>query len=270
MYPRFFLTNSGFCFIVFLNKNSKKPVSDCIGSPERKNPMNSVTEELLHFGLTRQEAPLYLALLAHGELSGYEAAKRTGISRSNTYTALAGLVEKGAAYIMEENVTRYTAVSFAEFSGNVIRRLQTKQESLLPRMPERQTQQQGYMTIRGTEQIMDKLVNLILETRQRLYISVPPAILTQVLPYLRRQIQEEKKVVILSHAPCPLEDAVVYVTAKENDQIRLIVDSVKVLTGRISDGENSTCLFSRNRNLVDIFKEMLKNEITLIEMGKDV
>lgn len=117
---------------------------------------------------------------------------------------------------------------------------------------------------------MDKLVNLILETRQRLYISVPPAILTQVLPYLRRQIQEEKKVVILSHAPCPLEDAVVYVTAKENDQIRLIVDSVKVLTGRISDGENSTCLFSRNRNLVDIFKEMLKNEITLIEMGKDV
>ena len=43
-----------------------------------------------------------------------------------------------------------------------------------------------------------------------------------------------------------------------------------MLTGRISDGENSTCLFSRNRNLVDIFKEMLKNEITLIEMGKDV
>ena len=84
--------------------------------------MYPVTEELLHFGLTRQEANLYLTLLSHGELSGYEAAKLTGISRSNTYNALAGLVEKGAAYSMEENVVRYTAVPFREFSSNVIRR----------------------------------------------------------------------------------------------------------------------------------------------------
>ena len=180
------------------------------------------------------------------------------------------MVEKGAAYIMEENVTRYTAVPFDEFSGNVIRRLQAKQESLLPRMPRRQTQMQGYLTIRGREQIMDKLITMILETRQRLYISVPPEILTQILPYLHRQVEEEKRVVILSGTPCPLEGAVSYVTGKEDDQIRLIVDSTRVLTGRISDGEDSTCLFSQNRNLVDIFKEMLKNEITLIQMGKQV
>ena len=54
---------------------------------------------VLEFGLTRQEATLYEAMLLHGELTGYEAAKLTGISRSNTYNALAGLVEKGAAHI---------------------------------------------------------------------------------------------------------------------------------------------------------------------------
>ena len=232
--------------------------------------MYPVTEELLHFGLTRQEANLYLTLLSHGELSGYEAAKLTGISRSNTYNALAGLVEKGAAYSMEENVVRYTAVPFREFSGNVIRRLQQKQESLLPRLPQRKTETQGYITIRGTQQIMDKLVNLILETRQRLYISVPADILTLVEPLLKQQSAEEKKVVILSDLPAPLPGAVCYPTRKGAGQIRLIVDSIKVLTGRISDGEDAACLFSLNRNLVDIFKEMLKNEITLIEMGKDI
>ncbi len=232
--------------------------------------MYPVTEELLHFGLTRQEANLYLTLLSHGELSGYEAAKLTGISRSNTYNALAGLVEKGAAYSMEENVVRYTAVPFREFSGNVIRRLQQKQESLLPRLPQRKTETHGYITIRGTQQIMDKLVNLILETRQRLYISVPADILTLVEPLLKQQIAEEKKVVILSDLPAPLPGAVCYTTRKGAGQIRLIVDSIKVLTGRISDGEDAACLFSLNRNLVDIFKEMLKNEITLIEMGKDI
>lgn len=232
--------------------------------------MYPITEELLHFGLTRQEANLYLTLLTHGESTGYEAAKLTGISRSNTYTALAGLVEKGAAYIMEENVVRYIAVPFEEFSGNVIRRLQSRQQSLLSRLPRRKTEIQGYITIRGTRQIMDKLIHTIQETKQRLYLSVPGTILAQIEPYLQQQLEDEKKVVILSDIPCPLTDATSYVTQMGDGQIRLIVDSVKVLTGRISDGEDSTCLFSLNRNLVDVFKEMLKNEITLIQLGKDV
>ena len=232
--------------------------------------MYPITEELLHFGLTRQEANLYLTLLSHGEMSGYEAAKLTGISRSNTYTALAGLVDKGAAYIMEETAVRYMAVPFAEFSDNIIRRLRMKQESLLPRLPQKQEQTQGYITIRGEQQIMDKLITLILENRQRLYISVPGDILSVLLPYLKQQTEEEKRVVILTDIPCPLNGAVVYRTQKKEAQIRLIVDSIKVLTGSILAGENATCLFSKNKNLVDVFKEMLKNEITLIEMGKSI
>ena len=78
-----------------------------------------IVERLMHFNLTRQEATLYLLLVKAGRLTGYEAAKQTGISRSNTYTALAGLVEKGAAYIMEEGkVTRYTPVAPEEFCNN--------------------------------------------------------------------------------------------------------------------------------------------------------
>lgn len=56
-----------------------------------------LNDALMCFGLTRQESSLYLTLLSDGALTGYEAAKRTGISRSNTYTALACLVDKGAA-----------------------------------------------------------------------------------------------------------------------------------------------------------------------------
>ena len=85
-----------------------------------------------------------------------------------------------------------------------------------------------------------------------------------------QQTEEEKRVVILTDIPCPLNGAVVYRTQKKEAQIRLIVDSSKVLTGSILAGENATCLFSKNKNLVDVFKEMLKNEITLIEMGKSI
>ena len=51
-------------------------------------------EKLMAFGLTRQEASIYLCLYRNGTLTGYEAAKLTGISRSNVYNALAGLAER--------------------------------------------------------------------------------------------------------------------------------------------------------------------------------
>ena len=44
---------------------------------------NIVLEKLGAFGLTRQEANIYLCLYQQGELNGYEVAKLTGISRSN-------------------------------------------------------------------------------------------------------------------------------------------------------------------------------------------
>ena len=52
-------------------------------------------ERLMEFGLTRHEASLYILLTLEGSLNGYEAAKQSGISRSNAYNALAGLVDKG-------------------------------------------------------------------------------------------------------------------------------------------------------------------------------
>ena len=54
---------------------------------------NQLIEKLMAFNLTRQEANIYLALHEAGAKTGYEIAKQTGISRSNAYNALAGLVD---------------------------------------------------------------------------------------------------------------------------------------------------------------------------------
>lgn len=226
-----------------------------------------LVEELTLFGLTRQEATLYLTLLKQGALTGYEAAKLTGISRSNTYNALAGLAEKGAAFVMEENVSKYCANSFQELSANRIRLLETKQQEILAGLPAPQIETSGYITIRGDVPIMDKVINMINDAEHRLYIGVPYEILLQLEVYLKNCVDAGRRVVILTERPYVLEGAAVYQTQKKTDQLRLIVDSHKVLTGRICTAEASTCLYSLNRNLVDIFKEMLQNEIKLIELA---
>ena len=78
----------------------------------------AIIEQLILFGLSRQEAVIYLCLLQNEELTGYEVAKLTGISRSNVYNGLASLVEHGAAYVIEGSASKYLAVSLEEFCDN--------------------------------------------------------------------------------------------------------------------------------------------------------
>lgn len=223
-------------------------------------------DQFMSFGLTRQESNIYLTLQINGELTGYEVAKLTGISRSNTYNALAGLVDKGAAYVMEGNVTKYTAVAFEEFSSNAIHKLTTIRDRIISNLPERKKETGGYITIKGEEHIINKLRNLLSETESRIYISVSSDILDIIRTDIKKLIEEKKKVVVLTDNPKDLEGAILYTKEQVNHQVRLIVDSCKVLTGEITDKDFSTCLYSRNQNLVDVFKEMLQNEITLLQL----
>lgn len=224
-------------------------------------------ECLTNFNLTKQEATLYVLLLKSGQLTGYEAAKQTGISRSNTYTALAGLVDKGAAYILEEGkVTRYTPVTPEEFCDNKIQRLLSIKKELLKQIPVLQSEAEGYITIKGECEIVNKLKNTIKNAQARIYASANARVLNLLKDELEQAVKKGLKVVIISDPSFTLSGTVAYSTVKQNEQIRLIADSHTVLTGDLEDEENSTCLYSCKRNLVDLFKEALKNEIALIEM----
>lgn len=225
-------------------------------------------EQLTNFGLTRQESTIYLTLRTNGELTGYEVAKLTGISRSNTYNALAGLADKGAAYVMEGNVTKYTAVAFQEFSNNFISKLSGIQKNIINVLPSQKEETDGYITIKGEQHILNKLRNTLLEAEQRVYLAISSEMLSLIERELKLLLKKNIKVVILTNQTYHLDGAIVYTKENVNHQVRLIVDSLKVLTGDIIDKDFSTCLYSKNRNLVDIFKEMLQNEITLINLAK--
>ncbi|HEX3016989.1 MAG TPA: helix-turn-helix domain-containing protein [Caproicibacter sp.] len=221
---------------------------------------------LMRFGLTNQEARAYCTLCAEGELTGYEAAKATGISRSNIYTALAGLVEKGAAYLSEDTVTRYSAVPPEEFCNSRIASLQHDREELVRIMPTRVESSGGYLTITGETNILGKICSMIREAKMRVYASMSAEIMERIRPVLTEATARNLKVVLITENSFQLDGATVWHSEKKKRQIRLIVDSSCVLTGDLDDGEYSTCLYSMKKNLVDLFKEDLKNEIELIQL----
>ena len=228
---------------------------------------------LQDFGLSGQESTVYLALLSTGDLNGYEAAKLLAISRSNAYTALAGLVEKGAAWIIEGTPVRYTAVPAAEFSANRMRGMAAAGRRLLRLLPKKRENPGSYITIKGRERILDRLRHLLEETEERVYLALEAPLLELYAEELAALRAAGKKVVIITDTQAAAGSftggSAVHVGEVVSGQIRAIADSRYVLTGELGDSDTeATCLFSDHPNLVELFKTALRNEIRLIELGE--
>lgn len=221
---------------------------------------------LTHFSLTRQEAVIYQTLLSEGALSGYEVSKLTGISRSMCYTSLASLVDKGASFMVEESATKYIAVPVEEFCENRIKYLSTIKKLLVDNVVIKKSDEDGYITIKGKSNIMNKISDMIDNASERIYISAFSQLIDSFSKELDNAVRRNLKVVIITDTATLSKGTKFYLMKNTPEQIRIIVDTTSVLTGEVN--EHSSCLFSSKKNLVDLFKETLKNEIKLIELGQ--
>ena len=247
----------------------------------------AIIEQLTLFGLSRQEAAIYLCLLKNEELTGYEVAKLTGISRSNVYNGLASLVEHGAAYVMEGTSTKYLAVALPEFCDNRVRYLMKVKERLVADGPKKSLPREGYITIEGYEHICDKIRHMILGAKMRIYFSATGAFLEEWTEEIRELVKAGKKVVLISEdnkelfsKDEELRDGIIQYRVPEHfrepeeeeqqmDQIRLIIDSEYILTGEVTGKNSDTCLYSGQKNFVRVFKDAMRNEIALIRIARN-
>jgi Predicted transcriptional regulators len=229
----------------------------------------NIVENLMKTGLTRNESELYIALCKEGELNGYEAAKITGIPRANTYQALAGLVDKGGAYVIEGSVQRYTAVPVEEYCKNIKVHMEEVLEKIKQDCPVIKEPAEAYITIKGFSNIIDKIKNIIDAAKERVYVSVADSELKYIKEKLESSAERGLKVVVIVSGDIEITGAIVHKIAKSSGQIRVIADSSDVLTGTISGSDDDICLFSKNKPLVELIKDSLKNEIRLAQLDKE-
>lgn len=227
--------------------------------------LSNLIQNLTAFNLTRQEATIYVEFLAHGEMSGYEVSKETGISRSNVYSALQSLTEKGALYLVEGESSKYIPVPVKEFLKHRIDELKEKASLIEKSSPKKIVNFKGYITIVGCKNIKNKIKTMLNATKERVYIMASLDIINEFESEINLLISKKKKVVILSDfEKNNFKEAIFHSTQIDKGQVRLIVDSSFVLTGEYSNSNHDTCLYSGQKNLVDLMKEALKNKIELL------
>lgn len=78
-----------------------------------------------------------------------------------------------------------------------------------------------------------------------------------------------KKVVIITDQPVSYENARVYVGGPRQTQIGVITDSKYVLTGEYGEGSINTCLYSGQKNFVELYKRALSNEIEILAIREE-
>ncbi len=223
----------------------------------------NLIECLMKTGLTRHESELYITLCRDGELTGYEAAKSAGIPRANAYQALSGLADKGGAYIIEGAVQRYTAVPVDEYCNNVVQHMEEIAEKIKHGCPELRKPSEPYVTITGFNHITDKMKNIINNAKERIYVSLCEEDFRNFKEDLGSAVEKGLKVVVVTSGNIDLPGAAVHTINKQSGQVRLIADSSHVLTGDLSGSDYDTCLYSKNKPLVELIKDSLKNEIKL-------
>ena len=109
--------------------------------------------------------------------------------------------------------------------------------------------------------------NMIIQDRERVYVSLSEKEIAYVREELLDAIGRGLKVVAITSAGVEMEGATLYTIQKKPGPIRIIVDSTQVLTGEISGLDDDSCLYSRNKPLVELIKDSLKNEILLSSTG---
>lgn len=237
---------------------------------EREVDESAILDRLVLFGLTRQEASVYLCLYQQGELNGYEAAKYTGISRSNVYNALSALTDKGAAYLIEGDSSRYMAVPIEEFCENKIRSLNREKEYLIQNIPSMKEVEIGYITITGNGNIWDKIVSMINEAEKRIYFSASCQVIEKLQGEFLKVLGKKIKLVLITDGTVTNQElrknSIYYVGSGRGNNIRMIVDSEYALTGEITGSKDDTCLYTGQKNFISVFKETLRNEIVLIQL----
>jgi sugar-specific transcriptional regulator TrmB len=215
-------------------------------------------DALKNLGFTQQEALIYIKLAQAKSMTGYEAAKSSGISRSNAYASLSNLVEKGYAYTIDGNPVHYVAVPKEDLINNAKRDFSNTIEVIEDKLITEPITSEPYITITSDASILSKLKNIILQAQSRIYISVNATILSQLEEELIIACEKGLKVVILSSEDISCGEHIYYPTDR-NSSIKLIADTTEILAGTLQQS-----LYSKNTTLVKIIRESIIDEITLI------
>jgi sugar-specific transcriptional regulator TrmB len=172
---------------------------------------------LTHFGFTPTESLVYEVLLVGGPGTGYAIARTAGLARANAYSALEGLVAKGAARVDAGRPKRYRpeapAALIARIStdhGLALERLSTDLETVV--VPDTPT----LVEIESGRAVLQLITHDVARATKSVSLLAPADAYPLLAPALRRPYATGLPVVLCATGAVGLDFAEVEVVAGDH------------------------------------------------------
>lgn len=137
--------------------------------------MKTLIQQLMRFDFTEGEAKVYASLIQQPHVSGYEAAKNSGVARSKVYEILDSLNRKGAVVISTGDKSKlYSGVPLPELIQLLKRRMKLELEELelMSKKFQQPKESQEIWTIADYQAALQKALTIIQETKEHLLIQI--------------------------------------------------------------------------------------------------
>jgi sugar-specific transcriptional regulator TrmB len=160
---------------------------------------------LTHFGFTPTESLVYEVLLTSGPGTGYAIARSAGLARANAYSALEGLVAKGAARVEGGRPRQYRPEApagliarIAHNHGLALDRLSTDLETIaVPSTP-------TVVEIESGRAVLQLITHDVARASRSVGLLAPPDAFPLLAPALRRPVSAGVPVSLWSTGPVDL------------------------------------------------------------------
>lgn len=246
--------------------------------------MDSVTELLCHFGFSKNEARVYVALMQETSATGYQISKSTGISRAEVYRVLGNLADKGAVVWQQTEPALYMAVEPESYLDRLESQFNHNLQKVREELKEinRQTSNDTIVYIKGYDHILHKAKEMIASTRYELYIRCGATLAALLQDDLKKLSDRGVKVRILAYGDFSMEGIQVVTHPLRHDEVHrhrvsqllLISDIRKMLVGQLEPESSGTVMgtYSESPEIIHIMREMMRSgfHLTILANESDV
>lgn len=239
-----------------------------------------ILETLKNLNFTEYEAKAYLALLEESPLTGYAAAKKSGVPRSRIYEVLDSLVLRGDILVSHGSTPQYVPVPAKKLIRN--RRMKAEENF---KLAEKSLEQYGHSAknreniwnITGHYEIIDKVKECIEAAEKRILIEVWKEEYHDLETELKKASEKGVAVTVVAYGDVVSDFAVVYrhdlgeeITDEYGGRWLVIsVDDSEVVAGIVSLGKDSRAAWTMHQGLVMPITEVIIHDLYIMEIMKE-
>ena len=240
--------------------------------------MDEIVEKLKQLGFNSYEAKVYIALLKKYPATGYEISKLADIPQARAYDTLKALENAQIETTKKNKPVTYTPIKPKELTKQFKRKIDATIDFLDKKLPNvKEDYVEPVLNVTGTHRITEKIIELIKNAREEIFLQVWAQDYKTIEPYLLDAYNRglEIRIVGCDSFMSPFS-SIFYLSGtnileynKGKRYIFLTIDNKEGLFGKLGSNiknEDLRMLWTKNEEIVFLMKSYIVNNMFLVDI----